>query len=184
MPGLYDLFNGFSKKNINRRDSSGQTQLYKACREGSLRTVRKLLQQGADPDIADHEGLTPLHVAAHWGETAIVEMLLKNGANPNADAGTGWTPLHSAALSGGMKLRADVIGLLLGAGAKNDIPDGNGWTSQDYMQLWQQDEKAAAKLREFVGLKGNKTPIGHRPRAKPDHPAPPAAGGIRFDPAF
>lgn len=164
--GLNNLFNKVGGNGINKRNRQGETKLYRAARSGSLKEVKKLLRDGADPNIPDDHGLTPLHQAAYWGETEIVEALIRAGANVNAEnKGKGWTPLHSAAVSGGMQARGDVIGLLVAAGAKKDTKDKNGWTPSDYMLLWEKNEAAAEKLKQFT-----KIPNG---LAAPRAPAPP-----------
>lgn len=155
MLGLNDIFNALTGRSVDRRDERGETPLYKAVRSGSLREVKRLLRNGADPEIADEKGMTPLHVAAYWGETDIVEALLKAGASPNADSGSGWTPLHAAAVSGGMRSRGDIIGLLQAAGAVTDRKDKNGWTPQDYMMLWEENAAAAEKLKAYMALQND-----------------------------
>ena len=162
MLGLNELFNALTGNRIDKKDGKGETRLYRAVRQGSVKEVKKLLRSGADPNIANAEGLTPLHQAAYWGETEIVALLLKAGATCHADNGTGWTPLHSAAISGGRKIRSAIIELLLGAGAKNDIKDKNGWTPVDYMTLWEQNIIAAEKLKEYLGLGNTHAPENTR----------------------
>lgn len=153
MLGLNKFFNNISGNGINKRNKLGETKLYRAVRSGSIKEVKKLLRDGADPDIADNHGLTPLHHAAYWGETEIAQLLLKAGANVNAENhGKGWTPLHSAAVSGGMKSRRDVIELLIEAGAKGEAKDKHGWTPADYMVLWEENEAAAEKLKQFLQI--------------------------------
>lgn len=151
--GLNKFFNTISGNGINKRNKLGETKLYRAVRSGSVKEVKRLLRDGADPDIADDHGLTPLHQAAYWGETEIVQLLLKAGADPNAENnGKGWTPLHSAAVSGGMKTRRETIELLVKAGAGMDAKDKHGWTPADYMVLWEENEAAAEKLKKFLQI--------------------------------
>lgn len=74
----------------------------------------------------DAEGWSPLHLAAHYGHTALVELLLHNNApvdlrSTNQMANT---PLH-AALAG---RRADVVKVLLDAGADVNATQHGGWT--------------------------------------------------------
>lgn len=172
---LNDLFNTITGNGIDKRNEQGETKLYRAAREGNVTAVKKLLRAGADPDIADSHGLTPLHQAAYWGESEIVGLLLKAGAAPNVDNGHGWTPLHSAALSGGMKSRGAIIRDLKNAGAKDDINDKNGWTPRDYMQLWEENAAAAAKLKNLAG-QGGAAPAPDDSVRPPNAPVPPQNG--------
>ncbi|KAL9125972.1 MAG: hypothetical protein Q9217_004902 [Psora testacea] len=44
-----------------------------------VKTVRLLLQAGADPNGTDHEGWTPLHIAASWSLFNVTDMLQQCG---------------------------------------------------------------------------------------------------------
>lgn len=158
MLGLNGLFNSLTGLGLDKKDGQGETRLYRAVRQGSAREVKKLLRQGADPDITNDQGLTPLHHAAYWGETEIVQLLLEAGAKPDADNGRGWTPLHSAAMSGGYKARKEIIDLLLAAGADQDRQDKHGWTPKEYMMLWAANAEAAAKLQKFMEIENSYPP--------------------------
>lgn len=144
---LHDVFNFISFHHADK-GATVDTPLCKAVRQGSLREVKRLLKDGADPNECNSNHISPLHQAAYWGETEIARLLLKHGADPNLDNGKGWTPLHSAALSGGMKARGDIIEMLLEAGANLEKQDKLGWTPQDYMKLWEENAEAAQKLKE------------------------------------
>lgn len=167
MLGLNNLFNSLTGHGIDKRDKQGETRLYRAVKNGDIRTVKKLLRDGADPNAANNHKLTPLHHAAYWGETEIVEALLKAGADVNIHNGKGWTALHSAAVSGGMKGRRKVIELLRKAGAADDVKDKHGWTPADYMLLWEENAAAAEKLKQFLEL-----PTGLTFKQPPKPPAP------------
>ena len=92
--------------------------------------VDRLTRLRADDPAVVHarsgDGFTPLHLAAFFGQTEAVRFLLERGAEVDA-SGAGWmtgTALHSAA-SG---RHADVIALLLGAGADPNARQSGGWT--------------------------------------------------------
>ena len=101
-----------------------------------------LLEQGADPNIADSIGRTALHAAAETGKADLVARLLQNGADPNArltDAPfvfkgdfvsynryVGATPLWLAA-----NARVPSVGILRGlveAGGDPGVPADDGTT--------------------------------------------------------
>lgn len=90
--------------------------------------IERLLQHGADPNIADSEGKTPLHHECSWrANVARVEVLLEAGADPNARDNEGRTPLHEAAKHG----RGQAAVVLIKAGADLFATDNQGQTPGD-----------------------------------------------------
>jgi hypothetical protein len=89
--------------------------------------IKKLLEEGADPNIRDGDGNTPLHFTASKGCAEVARLLLRHGADPNAQDKTGETPLHVAAYWG----RVDVVRLLLEHGADPSIRNRDGKTPLD-----------------------------------------------------
>ena len=77
-------------------DGGGLSALVYAAREGSLETVRALVEAGADVNLPTHYGWTPLLTATQNRNYRIGEYLLANGANPNIANQGGWTPLYIA----------------------------------------------------------------------------------------
>ena len=59
--------------------------------------VKKLLDAGANPNLALLSGETPLMVASRSGYPDVVEQLLAKGANANAHGARGQTALMWAA---------------------------------------------------------------------------------------
>jgi ankyrin repeat protein len=96
---LYDIRAGMK---VNAADEgSGLTALWAACNEDALDAVRVLLENGADPNLADaRDGWTPLMVTANMrprkshfkNQRAIAELLLRHGADVTVrEKKFGWT---------------------------------------------------------------------------------------------
>lgn len=60
--------------------------------------MKKLLENGADPNARDAEGRTALIAAAYMGHSEIVSVLLEYGADINHQDSDGRTALSVAAL--------------------------------------------------------------------------------------
>ena len=109
------------------RAQAGDLDVFEAAALGDVDRLTELWT--SDPAVVrarSGDGFTPLHLAAFFGQTAAVRFLLERGAQVDA-SGAGWmtgTALHSAA-SG---RHADVIALLLGAGADPNARQSGGWT--------------------------------------------------------
>jgi uncharacterized protein len=74
----------------------GLTALHFAARQGAARTVRALVESGADVDqVSPADHVSPLLVAAINGQFDIAAYLLERGANPNLAGDNGATPLHA-----------------------------------------------------------------------------------------
>ena len=88
--------------------------LLDATKRGDIAAVKLLLNEGADPNVAQGDGLSALHLAAQEGNLEIAEILLDAGANIEAETRIGaYTPLHLA--SGGA--HTPVVRALLDEGA-------------------------------------------------------------------
>ncbi|WP_425396568.1 M56 family metallopeptidase [Aeoliella sp.] len=87
---------------VDDRDADGVTPLWRAVRFSKSESVRALLADGADPNIADlKQGWTPLHCNAFCNSgpkgVDIGQQLLDHGADANAVEPTyGESPLHYA----------------------------------------------------------------------------------------
>jgi ankyrin repeat protein len=96
----------WSRKGARRsepvRDALGET-LLQACKRAELRSVQRLIEQGAPIDAVDPVGLTPLMAALRSGlpdGAACASALVKAGAHVGARAPSGDTALHWAACIG------------------------------------------------------------------------------------
>ena len=51
------------QSNLEKKNKKGETRLHAACAKNQLDIVKKLLEEGANPNTQDHAGWTPLHEA-------------------------------------------------------------------------------------------------------------------------
>ncbi|MCO4098038.1 MAG: glutaminase A [Gemmatimonas sp.] len=82
-----------------------------AASTGDARTVRRMLDEGADMELGDYDLRSPLHLAAAEGHLDVVQLLLDAGVSPNPRDRWGGTPLDDA-LGGGHELVADTLNRL------------------------------------------------------------------------
>jgi ankyrin repeat protein len=118
-------------------DFTGQTPFLRAALAGDVKTMRLLLEHGADPNIPTAGGTTPLMAAAgvNWtvsqtfdeGPAALLEavMLAQSlGNDVNAQNSMGVRAIHGAANRGS----DDIIRFLVEKGAALDVADKQGRT--------------------------------------------------------
>lgn len=106
------------------RDRAGRTELMNAVIDGDDARVRRLLDEGAEPDDVDKAGWCALHFAAQECSETMVKMLLNAGAKLELREKYGNTPLFRAVSNyrGG----AEVVSILLAAGANPDAENKSG----------------------------------------------------------
>ncbi|KZV28399.1 hypothetical protein F511_03202 [Dorcoceras hygrometricum] len=88
-------------------------KLCAAARKGELRTVNRLLEDGACINGRDQNSWTALHRAAFKGRIEVARALIEEGIDVNGRDEDGYSALHCAAESG----HSDVIELLVRKGA-------------------------------------------------------------------
>jgi len=94
--------------------SSPSGPVVEAVKEGDVATVRRLIESGADVNVAGGDGMTPLHWAAGRGYVEVTRVLLKAGADVAVGTRIGtYSPLHLAVREG----HTAVSKLLIEAGA-------------------------------------------------------------------
>jgi len=94
---------------VHASGTNGNDLLGMATATGDERTVRLLLDRGADPAHANAHGWTPLHQTAYSNQTRLAALLLDAGAPATADGrGDGGTPLV-AALFWGHRATAELL---------------------------------------------------------------------------
>lgn len=118
-----------SKSCVDSENSFGNTPLMASTRSGSADVVKLLLENGADPNKANHRGSTALHIACFLASNVVsstsddktVDPYLKIGAillcNNKLDCDArdvnGYTPLHIAAQRG----CNEMVKMLINSGA-------------------------------------------------------------------
>jgi hypothetical protein len=100
-----------------------------------VKTIRRLLDAGADINAPDKNGATPLHRAVRTRCAAAVRCLLEAGCDPTLRNKPGSTPFHLAVQNtgrGGSGAEAAkegqrrIIRLFLSRGVSTATKDGNG----------------------------------------------------------
>lgn len=144
------------KRTRQQRNERGETPLHVAAIRGDHDQVKKLLDQGQDPDVPDFAGWTPLHEACIYGWYQVVIVLVKGGANVNAKGLDDDTPLHDATTSGNLKM----VKFLVEHGADPFVKNAKAKMPIDY---------AAPHIYEFLeSLKDNNVRASHTGRARDD----------------
>ncbi len=75
-------------------------RLIEAARSGDSHLIRRLLDEGAEPDEADANGLTALIMASSVGELEAVNILLSAGADTGKKDNLGDDAYHAAMFHG------------------------------------------------------------------------------------
>lgn len=105
-----------------------------------VKTIRLLLDAGADIHGQDKNGATPLHRAVRTRCVAAVQSLLRAGADPSLKNKSGSTPFHLAVQNTGrggsgapiaIAAQRQIIKELLVYGANPMLKDGSGQTVSD-----------------------------------------------------
>jgi ankyrin repeat protein len=102
-------------------DPAKSTLLHHAAGFGTLATMKRLVEAGADVNATNRRGSTPLHWAI--ADEAKVRFLLDRGANVNTKQAEGRTPLYLATTLGSGHA---IMRLLLERGADPNLKTANG----------------------------------------------------------
>ncbi len=112
---------------INIQSNQGNTPLGLAVQQNNTFLSRKLLENGADPNLVNKLGIGPIHYAASQGNIDMLNDLITAGANVNIqDSNKGLTPLHVAVENSPRYTKCAEI--LLKAGADPNVKDKDGNT--------------------------------------------------------
>lgn len=79
-----------------------------AAASGDVSSVKRLIENGVEPNSGDYDKRCALHIGAAEGQDKVVEFLLASKANPNFADRWGGTPMQDA-LSGGHSICANLI---------------------------------------------------------------------------
>lgn len=122
--GQYKLVGRFitAKVPVNGKSVEGETALMFATGSGDFKTVKLLLEKGADPEASTIEGITPLITSK--GDENVIRMLLESKARIDATDINGQSALFYSIKN----LQLEKIKLLLKFGANPVIKDKNGIT--------------------------------------------------------
>ena len=112
------------KLDVNAPGPDGRTPLLIATAQQDGALVQRLLDAGAQPDLADPRGTTPLLIAVAQQDGGIAQRLLDRKANVNVTDESGATPLLKATL----QHDATMVQRLLDADADVDLADRTGTT--------------------------------------------------------
>lgn len=102
---------------------------------GDVAQVKRLLQEGVDPNVTDEYHRTALSLAAGQGHIGVIEVLISNGAwvDPHEDYDTYETPLMAAVTEGHL----DIVKRLIQAGANPAFHVGVGQrTAESYARSY------------------------------------------------
>ncbi|KAL4774862.1 ankyrin repeat-containing domain protein [Aspergillus nidulans var. acristatus] len=121
---ILKLLLNISPRLADTEDNQRRTPLLIAVENGRRDTVRRLLEAGASPNLADDEGRTPLSSAFFHGKL-MVQLLLSYGADVNEINSLGQGVLHKAVIY----YCAEVIPTLLEFGADPNLRDARDCTA-------------------------------------------------------
>ncbi|XP_072013622.1 tonsoku-like protein [Amphiura filiformis] len=158
-----------------KRNEKGETLLHRACIDGNLKQVKRLIEQGHPRNPRDNCGWIPLHEACNFGFYEIAEFLLDHGADINDRGGEGCggiTPLHDA-IDGG---NFEVADLLINKGANVLAKNDEGKSAIDNLMRWKDtyerdiDEETMVRCRHTQGLLNKAITEGANRKIKPSRP--------------
>lgn len=132
------LWDAFRKENPDGDfDSFPGRELLDTARSGTPGEIRKLIENGGNPNVQNRFGDTPAIAATrNWGDSSgMLEVILANGGDVNLPNRFGVTPLMWAAIRD-----KGVVTQLIAAGANVNAADDNGRTALMYAAFNGQQE--------------------------------------------
>ena len=132
-----------------RAETVEESELRTAAGSGNSGEVARLLAEGTDPNVPDHNGRTALHHAAETAQARTLNALLDAGGDPDVQDRDGSTPLHLAALFPYFEPDSQSsIRVLLNYGADPDRTDRDGRTP---LHLVARMHREAASILDLLG---------------------------------
>ena len=142
---------------VNARDDLQDSPFLYAGAEGRLEILKLTLAAGADLASTNRYGGTALIPAAHHGHVETVRELLKTKIAIDHVNRLGWTALLEAIILGdGGRAHTEIVRLLVGAGAKVNLGDGQGVTPLAHARARNQKEIVA--ILERAGARAARVP--------------------------
>ncbi|MGH7618992.1 MAG: ankyrin repeat domain-containing protein [Gemmatimonadaceae bacterium] len=131
-----------------------------AAMKGEVSTVRKLIAQHSDVNMAQGDGMTALHWAAERGDTALTTLLLKAHASVKALTRVGnYTPLLIASKTG----NPVVIKALIQAGSDVNAITSNGTTPLHFASAAGDPEAVTALIEHGANVNARDSAWGRTP---------------------
>lgn len=131
--------------------------LWRAVREDNLEDCRLLLQDQADPKLADGKGTTALHIAAEARSMEVLKLLLEQGASSTAKDHRGRTPAHCLPLTVDSKT-SELIEVFMEEHASLHVRNKAGVSVFERFYLWSLSalhgdpfEPLCSRLRRYAG---------------------------------
>ena len=140
--------------------ASSAPRVADAAMHGDLATVRSLLRQGANVNVAQGDGMTALHWAAERGDTTMAAELLRAKANVRAVTRIGeYTALHIAAKGG----HGAIVKAMLKAGSDPRVATSSGATSLHFAAASGDTASVNALVERGVDLNARESEWGQTP---------------------
>jgi hypothetical protein len=140
-PLLIEYCSTFDSFDVNQKNKSGETLLYKASAFGNSEIVSFLCSlDDVDVNILTISNETPLYIAVVNHQTPIVDILLsKKSKELNINCKCGYQSLTPMSFATQNNMN-DIVLKLHEAGAQTDIPDIANLTAVQYANMWSNTE--------------------------------------------
>ena len=138
---------------IDAVDDYGRNALHYAANSFFLDVAEELIANNIDVNHKDVTGETPLHLACCNNHPEMVELLINNGAKVDAQSYelAGFkTPLLTM-LSSPIRVKSDIVRILLKNGADPNATSKEGSSALDYARLW--NRRKVVKILKQAGAK-------------------------------